>query len=262
MDDSNSRVRDVYSTSNSDSDITSTEVIDQESIAKSVAFVGEYSYDMIKEGLRYQFSNYMNLEDTNDYVDIFYDQLENSYNIINDPNADLIMGDRELLRDALDEIHTDFIALVSDLFNTSMTITFKELNDETVDYNEIKDVYSFTYDFFILNAKKNFMKVISADIISRMRDETFADDNAFYTRIDELMLLYTPIITGITPGRFIELSGDDDIKELFDNGDFLGNFLRKYSPKIYQNDDFKIELITNVTMLYDLRKEYKDGRES
>lgn len=235
------------------------EVIDQNSIAKSVAFVGDYPYDMIKEGLKYQFSNYMNLEDTNNYVDIFYDELENSYAIINDENAELVIDDRELLLSVLDEIHNDFVSFVSKLFNDTMTITFRELNEESIDYNEIKDDYSFLYDFFIINAKDNFKKVISSDILSRIKGMVFSNDNEFYAKINELLSLYNPLITGISPEVFLTLAENDDVKSLFDNGDFLGNFLRRYSPKIYQNEDFKIELIVNVTMLYDLRREYWHG---
>ena len=65
-------------------------VIDQESIAKQIALVGEYPYDTIKDSIKDQFSNYITNEDMTDYVDIFYNELEKSYDLINDDNSDMI----------------------------------------------------------------------------------------------------------------------------------------------------------------------------
>jgi hypothetical protein len=236
-------------------------IIDQESIAKQVSFVGEFPYDTIKEGLKDQFSNYMSTEDSTDYVDIFYNQLEASYLRIKDDNADLPMDDRELMTAALDEIHNDFISYMAELFNQTLTITFREINNEEISYDGIKSAFSAVYDFFILNARNNFIKALSNDIVNRLRKfGDIRDDEVFFHKINDLMPFYDPIIVSISPNGFIDYLANDDlgesIREMYNDGVFLGNFLRRYSPKLYKNSDFKSEIISNVTMLYDLGEEF------
>ena len=231
-------------------------VIDQESIAKQIALVGEYPYDTIKDSIKDQFSNYIKNEDMTDYVDIFYNELEKSYDLINDDNSDLVLDNRDLLGDVLNGMNDDFISFMKELFYQYMTITFSDIEEEDYDYENIKNELSVAYDFFILNAKNNFKKAISNDILVRIKSETFNSDDEYYKRINELMSLYTPLIAAISPLNYIRYIGDDNMLDLFENGSISGNFLRKYSPKLYQNEEFKIEIITNVTMLYDLGKEY------
>ena len=40
---------------------------------------------------------------------------------------------------------------------------------------------------------------------------------------------------------------DEDMIDLFESNKVIGNFLRKYSPKLYQNEEFKIDIINNIT---------------
>ena len=124
-------------------------VIDQESIAKQIALVGEYPYDTIKDSIKDQFSNYITNEDMTDYVDIFYNELEKSYDLINDDNSDLVLDNRDLLGDILNGMNDDFISFMKELFYQYMTITFSDIEEEDYDYENIKNELSVAYDFFI-----------------------------------------------------------------------------------------------------------------
>ena len=48
--------------------------IDRSDIIQDRAFRGEFSYDNIKESIINQANDYMNIEDRNDYITIFFEQ--------------------------------------------------------------------------------------------------------------------------------------------------------------------------------------------
>ena len=132
------------------------------------------------------------------------------------------------------------------------------LESESLDYDDLEFIIRRLYEFFILGAKNNFKVVIATDINARFKDVT-EDDNAYFKQLQELMLLYSPLLTSIKPTEFLKIRGDMEIAELFDNGQVVGNFLRKYSPKFYQNEEFQVEVINYVTMTGQLGKELADG---
>ena len=68
------------------------------------------------------------------------------------------------------------------------------------------------------------------------------------------MSLYTPLLT-MTPTEFLKYRGDDDITDLFENGVVSGNFLIKYSPKLYANDEFQVELINHIVMIQTMEED-------
>lgn len=74
------------------------------------------------------------------------------------------------------------------------------------------------------------------------------DDDEYMYAINEYMKSYTPLIVGITPIDFLKYSGDEEIFELFNDGVINGNFLRKYTPKLYQNEELEVDIIDNIIM--------------
>ena len=61
--------------------------------------------------------------------------------------------------------------------------------------------------------------------------------------------------------EFLKYRGDQEIIQFFENGKVVGNFLRKYTPKLYQNEEFEVELINYITMVQQSKEEvFNNGR--
>lgn len=238
--------------SNADQTIDFSELIAQE------AFIGEMSLDTIIEGIQAQFSDYINLEDKTNYVDIFYDQLHASYEAIASDDAD---GDENEYREVLDGIQQSFLNAMADLFKLRLTLTIIPLEDDDPDNDgEIEFIIRRLYEFFILDARKNFKIVIARDINHRIKSK-IDDDKEYYNVVNELLQLYTPLVTGVTPEQFLQYRGAEDITGFFNDGKVVGNFLRKYTPKLYQNDEFQCELITYITMTEQFKEDIVNGEQ-
>jgi len=218
------------------------------------AFIGTVSLENIMEGIENQFTDYIKLEDDTNYVDVFYDQLHASYEAAKGEN-DVFQEDTI---EALDTIQQTFIDKMSQLFETRLTLTIADIDGESVDLNDIEFIIRRLYEFFILDAKNNFKVAISHDARKRMVTPP-SDHRAYMKQIRELMLDYSPLITTFGSMEFLQYRGDQEIIELFETGKVVGNFLRKYSPKLYQNEEFEVDLINYITMVQQLKQEVYDN---
>lgn len=229
--------------------------VDYSQLIQQEAFVGDMPYDAIVEGITDQFNDYIQMEDTTNFVDVFYDQLHASYESLDKDEEE---NHRTEFKEVLDKIHQEFVEFMTKQFEERLTLTIMMLESESLDYDDLEFIIRRLYEFFILGAKNNFKVVIATDINARLKDVT-EDDNTYFKQLQELMLLYSPLLTSIKPTEFLKIRGDMEIAELFDNGQVVGNFLRKYSPKFYQNEEFQVEVINYVTMTGQLGKELADG---
>ena len=220
------------------------------------AFLGDTPFDSICEGIRKQFENYINMEDQTNYVDIFYQQLALSYDVVNNDESEEHPNE---IRDVLDSFYQAFMDIMQSLFSTRLTITIPDLEAESIDREDLEFIIRRLYEFFILGAKNNFKVVIATDINPKLKD-IGDDDNEYFRRLNELMENYSPLILTITPMDFIRYRGDQEIYDLFDNNRVVGNFLRKYSPKLYQNEDFRVELINYITMVAHFKQDIIDNK--
>jgi bifunctional DNA-binding transcriptional regulator/antitoxin component of YhaV-PrlF toxin-antitoxin module len=134
-----------------------------------------------------------------------------------------------------------------------LTIAIRDLETDEDD-EEVEYVIKRLYEFFILGARKNFKTVISLDILSHMQKE-YENDQVFFQEINDQIDNYSPLVTVLTPNQFIQYCGDKEVLEIFENNKASGNFLRKYSPKLYQNDDFLVEIINRITMLHQFKQD-------
>ena len=212
--------------------------VDYSQLIQQEAFVGDMPYDAIVEGITDQFNDYIQMEDTTNFVDVFYDQLHASYESLDKDEEE---NHRTEFKEVLDKIHQEFVEFMAKQFEERLTLTIMMLESESLDYDDLEFIIRRLYEFFILGAKNNFKVVIATDINARFKDVT-EDDNAYFK-----------------PTEFLKIRGDMEIAELFDNGQVVGNFLRKYSPKFYQNEEFQVEVINYVTMTGQLGKELADG---
>lgn len=221
--------------------------IDRSDIIQDRAFRGEFSYNTIKESITTQADDYMNIEDTTDYVTIFFEQYHKSCDYaIND--------DQEEYKDDairyLNDLKDNFLDFMDELFQKRLNVSIDEDRMDEYDHDWI---VSTLYQFFFINARDNFKTCISLDVVGRMTNEAELDDNEYFDTIQDLMNLYTPLLT-MTPTEFLKYRGDEEIIELFDSGVVSGNFLIKYTPKLYANEEFQVELINHITMIQSLNE--------
>ena len=209
---------------------------------RSIAFRGEYPLDVILEGIEKQFNDYINIEDKNDYMDIFYDQLEASReDVLDEVNADLLL-------EALDKVYDQTISFIYDLFHRRFTISISTIESEEYNKDEIEFIFRKLYNSLVLKARDNFKKVISQDIHSTINTKNLSDEE-YFKKIEDKLIEYSPLILDIGPMEFIRYMEDEELLELFNSTKVNGNFLRKYSPKLYQNEDLKVEIINEITLL-------------
>lgn len=239
-------------------DVTDREgIIDYSEIIAESAFLGEMPFAEILKGINDQFADYINMEDTTNYVDLFYTQMDASFAALNNDNEE---EHPQEIRDILNKLKSEFESTISILFETRLTITIMATDDETTEDDEVELVIRKLYEYFILGAKDDFIKVISKSIVPKVG--AVSNDDAYYQRIEALLSEYDPLVTCMTPVEFIQCTGDDDIIAMYEDGQVVGNFLRKYSAKLYKNEDFKIDVISAITMIQDMKEDIINGEQS
>jgi hypothetical protein len=219
------------------------------------AFIGNIPFDAIIDGIQSQFDNYINIEDKTNYVDIFYDQLNASYSAANN-DTETFQDD---INSVLDDIHQKFIDVITNLFKVRLTLSITDIESESYDKNDIEFIIRRLYEFFILGARTNFKVAIANDV--KMRIGTITDPKEYFITLRNMMINYSPLITTFGPMEFLKYRGDQEIIQFFETGKVTGNFLRKYSPKLYQNEEFEVELINYITMVQQVKDEvFNNGR--
>ena len=220
-----------------------------EDIARHTAFISSMPLDVIIEGIENQFDDYIKLEDTTNYVDIFYNSLAASYN---EARSDNELFQEEVIS-VLDEVQNKFVTKLIELFNTRLTLTIDDVESESYNYDELEIILRKLYEFFILQAKKNFKVAIAKDIKDKIG--IVADSRDYFKNLRNMMYQYSPLIVTFGPMEFLRYIGDQEVIEFFDDGKVVGNFLRKYSPKLYQNEEFEVELLNYITMIQQIKRE-------
>lgn len=229
-----------------DGDFNNIDILDNyqgENVTKLLQakyFISEISYTDIIDKIKDQFIDYINNEDTMNYVSHFFNCLYISYADLDDDMEEFPMDAKEALR----EMESDFIEELTKLF--SMRIGIEIPNIETFEDGKLVEILFMLYEYFILNAKRNFKVAIAEYINTTVKstgEEYFQEVQSI---IENSFLTY---ITLIKPESFLQVSGGGkDLYVYFLNNIFTGNFLRKYNPSLYKNEDFKSEVINYTTM--------------
>lgn len=235
------------------------EIIDYSELIVESAFIGEMPFAEILKGIKDQFVDYINMEDTTNYVDIFYTQLDASFDSVNSDDEEEHPME---IKAALNKIKDIFVDTIFRLFNTRLTINITVVDDLVTEEDEVEGVIRKLYEYFILGARDNFLRVISKDIIPKIGIIPNDQDSRYFETVDTLLSDYDPLVTCITPTEFIDYTGDEIIQELYEDGRVSGNFLRKYSAKLYQNEEFKIDIINEITILQDLKEDILHGEQT
>lgn len=231
--------------SESESTIQYTHLIEEN------VFIGIYPFTVILEGIQKQFEDYINMEDTTNYVDVFFNQLRNSYNAIEFDDGEEHPVEK---REVLDKIYGQFVSTINNLFNVRVAINMMHVEEENIFDPDLEFIIRRLYEFFILGAKDNFKVVITTDVIPILKG-IGDDDNHFFRTLQGALDRYSPLLTTVTPMQFIKYRGDQEIYDLFESGRVTGNFLRKYTPKLYQNEDFQVDLVNYITMVHQFKQD-------
>lgn len=229
---------------------TDTAVADRRALIAEECFLGDCPFDTILTGLDHQFRNYMTTDDTEHYLDVFYTQLEASIEDARDQSK----FDVDDVLEVLSELEDRFVDHAVKLFETHLNVGLVGYEDGTVDPESCRYILTRAYEYFILNAKRNFTVAISASINDRLTKEfgwyptNGFDDDRRLTRINDLLTTeFNPIITTMTPIDFLRFTGDPDILKLFEEHRLVGNFLLRYTPRLYKHEVYVIELINHIT---------------
>lgn len=218
-------------------------------------FLGDTPFSVILESIENQFQDYINMEDDTNYVDLFYEQLHASYDALEKDEEE---EHPEEARDVLDHIRDQFLSKMETLFAQRLTLTIMALDAEAIDEEEAEYVIRKLYEFFILGARENFKSVIAKDVNAKILT-LIEDDTKYFETVKDMLTSYSPLVTAIGPMEFLKYQGDQEVYDLFDDGKVTGNFLRKYSPKLYQNEEYEVELINYITMYGQLKEELIHG---
>lgn len=238
-------------------------VLDYSELIGEEAFIGEVPYDTIIECITKQFEDYITYvhdEDSTDYVDIFYDQLHASREVIENDDEE---EHPQEIKEVLDKLETKFVSFMREMFDTRLTIGIMDSGEDSsgdVEDDEMESILRSLYTFFILNARNNFKVVIAKDIIQNNRiDFNTENNNEFYSSVKTVLDDYSPIIRNIGADEFLKYCDENDIIELYSDGKITGNFLRKYSCKLYRNYEYETELVSYIIILQGLKEDIKNG---
>lgn len=225
-------------------------VVDHSVLVKNVAMIGEYPYEELVETIQTQFEDYITIEDTTNCVDILFTQLKNSYEYYELNEKEEYPED---YKQSLDNIYENFIALMQRLFGLRLLISIPMLDNDNIYHPSVEVIIRKLYEFFILNARENFAYVITKELLKKTSSTITLD--AFYDMLDD----YSPFIKTISAEDFLKLAGDSEIVTMFDDNSFTGNFLRKYTPKLYQNHDLCVDIVSRINTERKMLEELEGG---
>jgi hypothetical protein len=223
-------------------------------LLESRAFIGQYPFDEIISALENQFSDYLNLEDRTNYVETFYRQLDSSYRLI---DTSLELEDRFTIEEILEQLDWKFAQKLAQLIELRLGLGINGFIDEKLTPDELRAIYLRLYEYFIMRAKANFKAVIGTKVCQELALMGDIPDDQYFPIVEDLLDRYNPIIINVEPAEFLAMTAGTETLNLFNSGEIVGNFLLKYSPRLYQSELFQIELVNYITSRLDLGKEHQ-----
>jgi len=202
-------------------------------------FIGTYPFTWILDAIREQFTDYVNLNDTTNYVEVFYVQLANSYRTLYNDSSTQFLEEKVA---ELDRLYEKFCDELADLFQLRLNIGLNGYEEGHIHSDHLRYIFLSIYKRFILQAKSNFKTILISRfsyLLSRPSEQVS----------ESLLDMWNSLITVLTPMEFLASLGEQNLIDLFHSGQIVGNFLQKYSPKLYQNQHFLMEVV-NSALLY------------
>ena len=208
---------------------------------RSTVFFSDFDLDVIEEFIEDQFSNYIKAEDTTNYFEDTIQSFRYSEEVI-EVEFDEYTQER---REVLTEMYEEFIDFMIRLIEKKLKISIPGYETEELQKEDLEYIIDEIYKFFILNARKNFRTFITNSVIEELSDETTKDPATYFNLVDNSIQNYFSILP-VTCEEFLLALKQDQLMELYENGQIAGNFLRKYSPRLYNHDDFLTDILTQI----------------
>lgn len=223
----------------------------------SDTFLSEVPVSLMKENIISQFEDPLEYR-KKDHITTFINMYRFS-----ESNAD-VYEDEEL--DSIIELRDDFYAFMREMFMNYLGVGFNDFDDMSKEDQD--NLIHYTYRFFLINIKKNFVNLI-LNYIEKNREKYGYDDEkkkdvttiSLRKEIDDPVDIYilsnlTEIINSILYDE--EISVDDFlencdneasletrfVKENYDNFILTGNFIPLYIEML--NIDFNVEIESKV----------------
>ena len=217
------------------------EIVSFQDALRSTVFFSDYDLDVLEEFIEDQFTNYTKGEDTTNYFEDTIQAFKYSEEVI-EVEFDEYTQER---RQALTEMYDEFIDFMVLLIEKKLKISIPDYEPERLPKEDLEYIIDEIYKFFILNARKNFRTFITNSVIEELSDELIKDSGEYYNRATEVIQNYFSILP-ITPEEFLLKLKQDQLLELYSDGRIAGNFLQKYSPKLYRHDDLLVDILTQI----------------
>jgi hypothetical protein len=214
--------------------------------------LSELPLSMIKDSIRQQFQNPITYGN-NDFVQTF----ETRYAITKEDMD-------EENEDEINELYTQFVGFMRDIFKEKLSIGFPYLED--MPEHEQLELIHYTYRFFIINMKENYLTFVYnyilehkkelAELLPKKKDVTtnslkeFVDDEEDVTIVAGITDCLEHILYNddITIAEFLRLSrGDgpnlenDFINDKYDDFNINGNFIIHYATMLDETSKIEIE---------------------
>nr|DAS58587.1 MAG TPA: hypothetical protein [Caudoviricetes sp.] len=218
----------------------------------------EIPIDVLEENIRKQFSDPLNNHKM-DYLTNFITKYKYSKEVVE-------MNEDEDEKMNIEQFRSEFITFMTEIFRENLDIEFPII-DEMLEEDQ-DEVLHFTYRFFIINIKHNFVNMIlnyidkfKSDIcetlprkkdISTLTFKCDIEDPEDVLILSNLNLVIDYILSRkIDVSEFLEMTDRDEptlerflLESFYDDTKVVGNFMDKYIQMINRN--FKIEIESNV----------------
>lgn len=219
------------------------EPISLQDLLRDESFESAFRPEELKELIANQFDNYISLDDHVNYFQEFIVSFKVSIEKLNLEMDEYIQERTEIL----DEIYIDFICFMIELIERNLGISIPEFETGTMSDPDTEYLIDEIYKTFILDGRKNLMKVIATDIIKQLKSHKDPEQAAEIAK--EIINDYSDKITSISVEEFLIEIGKDNLAELYEDGILAGNFFRRFSPHFDNNEDFKSEIINQIIIL-------------
>lgn len=210
-------------------------------LLEDTIFFGDYPLIDLEDRIKTQFETIIALEDDTNFFQIALNSFRYSLEVINVEFDEYTLERREILTSK----YYQFINFMIELIEEKLTISIPDYESGMLLKDEIEYVIDQIYKFFVLKGRKNFKKVIATQIGRQLKP--FENDPTTYLeKAQEIIQDYFGIITKIDCEQFLAILKADEIWELYETGVIVGNFLRKYSARLYRHHDFIVEILNQI----------------
>lgn len=221
-------------------------------LLQDTVFFGDYPLEDLKLRIKEQFENYISMEDDSNFFEIALNSFQYSLEVIEVEFDEYTLERKELLSN----MYLDFINYIINLIEEHLTVSIPDYETGLLSRAEAEYIINEVYKYFILKARKNFKKVITNELKGQLKS---LEDNAtkYLEKAQEIILNYGGIITQVSLPQFLQITKAEQIYELYENGQIIGNFLRRYSPRLYKHPDYLVEILNQLMIQLYFKDESK-----